>query len=100
MGKMVTAKLRSMNLCGETVNTRWGTVTFSPEGLASLEVDETDLQLLRNLNWLLEPATGTTAASPVKPEPEAPSANPEPTPKLAFDLTDEATSAGVRKRKR
>jgi len=55
----VTAKLRVLDLRGETVHTRWGYVTFDKDGLAELEVPEEELQMLRNTNpfpWLYEPA--------------------------------------------
>lgn len=53
----IKAKLRSMNLRGETTTTRWGDVTFSRDGLAELEVEEEDLHLLRGIGWLVEAPT-------------------------------------------
>lgn len=115
----VKAKLRSMDLRGDTVATRWGPVTFSREGLAELEVEEVDLQLLRNLRWLVEapaePATSVSAPPPTEAPPE-PEPSPqvltapdvptldklieEPAPTPAFDLSDEKTPPqGVKKRR-
>jgi hypothetical protein len=74
----IKAKLRSMDLRGDTVSTRWGSVSFSRDGLAELEVDEDQLPLLRGLKWLHEPAAQPQAA----PEPEPP----------VFDTSDEDTS--------
>jgi hypothetical protein len=83
----IKAKLRSMDLRGDTVSTQWGSVSFSEEGLAELEVDEVDLPLLRGLKWLHEPPTTSKAA-------------PEPEPS-GFDTPDseESTELGGKKTK-
>lgn len=52
----VTAKLRCLDLRGETTHTRWGHVSFDRDGLSELEVDEDDLQMLRDIRWLDEGA--------------------------------------------
>jgi hypothetical protein len=55
----VKAKLRDLSLRGDTVNTRWGAVSFDKDGLAELEVDEDDLPMLRDTKphpWLVEEA--------------------------------------------
>lgn len=55
--KTVTAKLRCLDHRGETVNTRWGDVTFDRDGLAELEVPEEELPMLRAIrpySWLAE----------------------------------------------
>ena len=56
---MVKAKLRVLDLRGDTVHTRWGHVTFDKDGLAELEVPEEELDMLRQTKpfpWLHEPA--------------------------------------------
>lgn len=58
--KTVTAKLRCLDHRGETVNTRWGDVTFDRDGLAELELPEGEVQMLRDIrpfSWLLEDHT-------------------------------------------
>jgi len=51
----VTAKLRVLDMRGETTNTRWGSVTFDAAGLAEVEVPEEELEMLRScrpFSWL------------------------------------------------
>lgn len=65
----VRAKLRVLDLKNEKVHTRWGHVQFDKDGLAELEVEESDLQLLRDTKpfpWLVE-----------APEPAPPAQDPE-----------------------
>ena len=53
----VTAKLRCLDLRGETVHTRWGHVKFDKDGLAELKVPEEELPMLRAIrphSWLAE----------------------------------------------
>ena len=67
--KKVTAKLRCLDLRGETVHTRWGNVKFDKDGLAELRVPEGELQMLRDVkphSWLAEDHV------PREPEPTPP----------------------------
>lgn len=55
--KTMVAKLRCLDHRGETVNTRWGDVSFDSDGLAELEVPEAELPMLRAIkpySWLVE----------------------------------------------
>jgi hypothetical protein len=78
----VKAKLRYMDARGETTNTQWGDVTFDRDGLAELEVPEEDLQLLRNLRWLVEKPAEVQEPPPLPGLPleheEAPPASASP----------------------
>lgn len=64
--------LRSMDLRGETITTRWGDVMFDKDGLSTLEVDDGDLPLLRNLKWIHEPAGALRHAPDPLEEPPMP----------------------------
>lgn len=77
----VIAKLRCLDMRGETTHTRWGHVSFDRDGLAELEVDEDDLQMLRDIKWLYEPVAPPQEAS-------EPQQEPPPLPE-AFDTTDQ-----------
>lgn len=70
----VTAKLRCLDHRNETVNTRWGAVSFDEDGLAELEVPEAELQMLRDVkphSWLAEDHTTYQAGIETKREIEA-----------------------------
>lgn len=68
----VKAELRCLSNRGETVGTRWGDVTFDTLGYATLEVEDADLPLLRQLGWLQ--AGVEAAATPVPVASSSPSA--------------------------
>ncbi len=89
-----TAKLRAMDLRGETVHTKWGPVSFGMDGLAELEVDEADLPLLRGLRWLLEAPTHPQEIPVVDPE-LVPALKPdsEPMPAPVVEPDPEPTPA-------
>lgn len=77
--KTVTAKLRCLDHKGETVHTRWGSVTFDRDGLADLEVPESELHMLgmtRPFSWLASdhgpPAAPPEAEKPGKGEKKPP----------------------------
>lgn len=71
--KTVAAKLRCLDLRGETVSTRWGAVSFDRDGLAELEVPEAELPMLRAVkphSWLAEdhvPPAAPEVPAPVDP---------------------------------
>lgn len=53
--KTTVAPLRALHHRGETVNTRWGAVTFDANGLAELELPEDEvpmLQAIKPFSWL------------------------------------------------
>lgn len=53
--KTKIAELRALDHRGETINTRWGPVTFDANGLSELEVPEDEVQMLRDIkpfSWL------------------------------------------------
>lgn len=84
----VKATLRVLDLKGETISTRWGDVTFDKDGMATLEVPEEELHMLRETHpfpWLYEPEVKAKAEAEAKAE-EVPSAD-----KTAFDTSDEET---------
>lgn len=63
--KTVVAKLRCLDLRGETVHTRWGDVSFDRDGLSKVEVPEDELQMLRDIkphSWLVEDHTSYNMA--------------------------------------
>lgn len=71
--KMVTAKLRCLDHRGETVNTRWGDVSFDRDGLAELEVPEAELQMLRDIkpfSWLADDHSSYKAKAAVAKKPD------------------------------
>lgn len=115
----IKAKLRALDLRGQTTSTRWGDVTFDKDGLAELEVEESDLQLLRNIkpfSWLAEDHGPKAAAMPqeVPPAPSEASDNPPaedaaagseelpppPPPGEPFDTSDSEAPSGKKSGKK
>lgn len=77
--RKVTAKLRCLDHRGETINTRWGDVTFDKEGLASLVLPEDEVPMLRAIrpySWLAEdhvpPSVTSIDDAELAPPPAAP----------------------------
>lgn len=108
----IKAKLRVLDLRGETVSTRWGDVVFDREGLAELEVEEEDLPLLRGMrpfSWLAEDhapkAAGLPQEVPIVPPPAddaspaetVPAGSEEAPQPAAADASDSDMSGGGKK---
>jgi hypothetical protein len=73
----VVAKLRCLDHREETINTRWGAVTFDRDGLAELEVPEEELPMLRAVrpfSWLAE---DHGPPKPDEPPPEEKASKPD-----------------------
>lgn len=86
MEKMVTAKLRVLDLRGETIHTRWGHVKFDQDGLAEVEVPEHELDMLRQTKpfpWLDE-RHGLQGPQEELADEDAPAGSEEP----PFDVSD------------
>lgn len=71
--KTVVAKLRCLDLRGETVHTRWGDVIFDQDGLAELEVPEHEYGMLRDVrpySWLAEDQVPAAAPADLDKAPD------------------------------
>lgn len=104
MGKTVKAKLRCLDMRGETTHTRWGYVTFDKDGLAELEVPEEELQMLRDIrpfSWLAEdhvPKLKDNEEPSPSPSPADEPPAPPASADVAFDTSDTKTPPqGIKK---